>query len=94
MHDFGIYHRVFMYARHNGVARNYFGHCIVGKIYLASISARLSYKLTSFSAEWTQKHNFVSTIGFSGMPELVEWFGSTLDIALWVKSKMAAICEN
>ena len=25
---------------------------------MASISARLSYKLTSFSTDWTQKHNF------------------------------------
>ena len=25
---------------------------------MASISARLSYKLTIFSAEWAQKHNF------------------------------------
>ena len=28
------------------------------------------------------------------MPDIVEWFESTLDIALWVKSKMAAICEK
>ena len=34
---------------------------------------------------------FVSTIGFSGMPDLVVWSEITLDIALWVKSKMAAI---
>ena len=34
---------------------------------------------------------FVSTIGFSGMPDLVVWPEITLDIALWVKSKMAAI---
>ena len=33
----------------------------------------------------------VSTIGFSGMPDLVLWAGMILDIALWVKSKMAAI---
>ena len=26
---------------------------------MASISARLSVKLTSFSTKWTQKHNFV-----------------------------------
>ena len=36
----------------------------------------------------------VSTIGFSSMPDIVEWFESTLDIALGVKCKMAAICEN
>ena len=32
---------------------------------MASISAKLSYKLTSFPTEWTQKHNFgvYSTIG-------------------------------
>ena len=34
---------------------------------------------------------FVSTIGFSGMPELVVWSEIILDIVLWVKSKMAAI---
>ena len=34
---------------------------------------------------------FVSTIGFSGMPYQVVWSEITLDIALWVKSKMAAI---
>ena len=33
---------------------------------------------------------FVSTIGFSGMPYPV-WPEITFDIALWVKSKMAAI---
>ena len=30
----------------------------VGKNNMASISARFSYKLTSFSTEWMQKHNF------------------------------------
>ena len=34
---------------------------------------------------------FVSTIGFSDMLDLVVWSEKTLDIALWVKSKMAAI---
>ena len=38
--------------------------------------------------------NFVSTIGFSGMPDLVVWSEITLDIALWVKSKMAAIFQG
>ena len=33
----------------------------------------------------------VSTIGFSGMPDLVVWSEITLDIALWVKSKITAI---
>ena len=33
-------------------------------------------------------------MGFSGMPDMVMWFESTLYIALLVKSKMAAICEN
>ena len=33
----------------------------------------------------------VSTIGFSGMPDLVLWSEIILDIALRVKSKMAAI---
>ena len=34
----------------------------------------------------------VSTIGFSGMPDIEVWSKNSLDIALWVKSKMAAIC--
>ena len=33
----------------------------------------------------------VSTIGFSGMPDLVVWSEIILDIALWVKFRMAAI---
>ena len=37
---------------------------------------------------------FVSTIGFSGIPDLVVWSKITFDIALWVKSKMAAICPR
>ena len=37
---------------------------------------------------------FVSTIGFSGMPDLVVWSQINLDIALWAKSKMAAICPR
>ena len=37
---------------------------------------------------------FVSTIGFSGMPDLVVWSEITLNIALWLKSKMAAIFKS
>ena len=37
---------------------------------------------------------FVSTIGVSGIPDLVVWSKITFDIALWVKSKMAAICPR
>ena len=33
----------------------------------------------------------VSTIEFSGMPDLVVWSEITIDFALWVKSEMAAI---
>ena len=36
----------------------------------------------------------VSTIGFSGMPDLVVGLEITLDIALLVKSKMADICSR
>ena len=36
----------------------------------------------------------MSTIGFSGMLDIVVWLESTLAIALLVKSKMAAIGEN
>ena len=37
---------------------------------------------------------FMATIGFSGMPDLVVWSEITLDIVLWVKSKMVAICSR
>ena len=33
-------------------------------------------------------------MGFSGMPDIVVWSKNTLDIALWVKSKIAAICTR
>ena len=38
--------------------------------------------------------NYVDPIGFSDMPDLVVWSEITLDIALWVKSKMTAICPR
>ena len=31
-HNFGVYHRVFRYARHSGVVGKYFSYCIIGKI--------------------------------------------------------------
>ena len=34
---------------------------------------------------------FVSTIGFSCMPDIMVWPENILVIALWVKSKMASI---
>ena len=37
---------------------------------------------------------FVSTMVFSGMSDLVVWSEITLDIALWVKSKIAAISSR
>ena len=36
----------------------------------------------------------LSTVGFSGMPYLVVLSAITLDITLWVKSKMVAICSS
>ena len=36
----------------------------------------------------------VSTIWFSGMPDPVVWSEITLDVALWVKFKMAAFCQR
>ena len=36
----------------------------------------------------------MSTIGFSGMPDLVVGLEITLDIALLVKSRMADICPR
>ena len=37
---------------------------------------------------------FVSTIGFSGIPDLVVWSKITFDIALWVKSRMALFFQG
>ena len=57
---------------------------------MATITARLSYKLPSFSTEWTAKHNFDVyhwVFMYSRHNVLLE---STLDIALWVKYTMAA----
>ena len=53
----------FKYARHYGVARYYFGQFIVGKIQdgLHFYKVKL-YKLSSFSTEWTVKHNFGADI--------------------------------
>ena len=36
----------------------------------------------------------MSTPGFSGVLDLMVWSAITLYIALWVKSKMAAICPR
>ena len=36
----------------------------------------------------------MSAVGFSGISDLVVWPVSFLDIALWVKSKMAAISQG
>ena len=36
----------------------------------------------------------LSTLRFSGMPDLVVWSEITLDVAFWVKSKMAAFCPR
>ena len=36
----------------------------------------------------------VPTIGFSGMPDIMMWPEIILDIALWVKSKMASISAS
>ena len=36
----------------------------------------------------------VSTIRFSGMPDVVVWSEIILDVALWVKSNMAAFCPR
>ena len=80
-YDFGIYHMVFRYARHNGVVENYFGHCIVGKIQDARhyCKAKL-YK--SLSTEWTEKHNFSVHHWVFRFSRYSVWLESTLDIAL------------
>ena len=36
----------------------------------------------------------VSAVGFSGMPDIDVRLESTLDNALWVKSKISAVCAN
>ena len=93
--DFGIYHMVFRYARHNSVAGNYIGHCIVGKIQDGHHYCKVKlYKLPSFSTEWTEKHNFDVYHRFFRYSRHSVWLDSTLDIALWVKSKMYVISEN
>ena len=51
---------------------------------MAYIYAMFSYKLTSFSTEWTQKHNFGVCIAFSDMPDTVVCLESTLDFILKV----------
>ena len=58
---------VFRYARHNGVARNYCSLHWLVKSKMASIYARLSYKLPSFSIQRTEKQMMSTIIGFSGM---------------------------
>ena len=81
-----------MYARYNGVARKtILDNAVWAKSKMASISARLSYRVTSFSTEWTQKHNFGV---YHRVFKYIVWLESSLDIALWVKSKMAAIYDN
>ena len=93
--DFGIYHMVFRYARNNGVAESYFGHCIVGKIQDGRHNCKVMLcKLPSFSTEWTAKHNFDVYHWVFMYSRHSVWLESTLDMALWVKPKMAAICVN
>ena len=95
IHDFGIYHMFFRYAWHNCVARNYFGHCIVGKIQDGlHICKDKLYILPSFSTEMTGKHNFGVYYRVFRHAWHSVWLECTLDIALLVKSKMAAICEK
>ena len=60
---------------------------------MAAICAKLSYKLINRH----NRHKFVilvCTIGVSGMPDIVVGLKNIVDIALWVKSKMAVICSN
>ena len=86
---------VFRYARHNGVAGNYIGHCIVGKIQDGHHYCKVKlYKLPSFSTEWTVKHNFDVYHWVFRYSRHSVWLESTLDIALWVTSKMAVICKK
>ena len=62
---------------------------------MATITAKVKLcKLTLFSTEWTAKHNFDVYDWVFRYSRHSVWLESTLDIALWVKSKMAAICEN
>ena len=62
---------VFRYAQHNGVARNYSGHWLV-KSKMASFSARSSYiNYHHFRQKGQKSIIFMSTIGFSGMADIV-----------------------
>ena len=46
------------------------------------------YKIPSYSTERTEKHTFVYHIRVFGYARHSVWLESTLEIALWVKSKM------
>ena len=84
-----FYYRIFIYARHNGVARNYLDIALWVKSKMPSISARFRALYIDIIFD-----RMDVKAGFLGMPDMVVWFEITLYIALWVKSKMAAICEN
>ena len=90
IHDFGVYCRVFMYARDSSVARKYIRHFIIDNIKHTRYS-RSNSKLISYSTEKNKFTIFVSTIGFSGLVVSLE---STLDNALLVKSKIAALSAS
>ena len=50
--------------------------------------------MISFSLEYKLIHDLVSTIWFSGMPDIMVWPKIILAIALWVKCKMATITAS
>ena len=50
IHIVDVYYMVLRYARHSGVVRKYFPHCIVGKkSRMAAFCSRSSNKFISFS---------------------------------------------
>ena len=62
---------------------------------MATITAKVKLcKLPSFSTEWTAKHHFDVYDWVIRYSRHSVWLESTLNIALWVKSNMAAICEK
>ena len=68
------------------------GHCIVGKIQDGRHMAKSKHQIDIiFHCRCMIS---VSTVRFSGMPDLVVWSEIILDVALWVKSKMAAFCQR
>ena len=72
IHDFGIYHMIFRYARHNGGPEIIFAIALWVKSKMATITARLSYlNYHHFRQKGPKSIILMSTIGFSGIPDIM-----------------------